>query len=336
MKWNNYFLFFVLSLYLMAGVSACSLNERLKKVSEYTIDDPTSIVVRDDYAYLTNGHNGFWILDISDPLSPETVGQYPIPAYTQYVTVSDNYAYVVVQKQGLYIIDISDTTSPDLIGTYDKPGNIVSIQGNYAYYITSRSSVISNVITKGSRVMEVLDISDPSMPLSVGFYDVNRLEDGSSVNYVTTENNFAYVDVSQSGVKELRILDISEPMEPIEIGAVDIQAPFYDSVLKDDYLYLAHGDRLTIVDATDRTSPQIISTLDDTFFLANRIEVEGNYAYISDVWSVRVIDITNPAEPFKVASYKLDQVHDVAIAKDYLYALEDSTWAGIVIFEKPR
>ena len=333
-KQNNHFLFCLLLASLIASLSACSFNRRLNKVSEYEIGDVENIVVQGDFAYLANGHNGFGILDVSNPLSPTVVSQYPLSSYTQEISISSKYAFVVNQKLGLYIFDVSDPTSPNLIGNYDKPGNMISIHDDHAYYITSRSSVI----TKGPRVMEVLDISDPSTPLAVGLYDVNKLEDGSSVNYVATENNFAYVSVSQSGVKELRILDISEPAEPIEIGSVDLLGPFYDSVQKDNYLYLANGNRLTIVDIMDRKSPKIASstTLKDSLFLANEIEVEDNYAYISDVWSIRVIDITNPEDPFEVALYKFDQAGDVALVKDYLYALEDWTWKGIMIFEKPE
>lgn len=330
MKRNNHSL--ALLICLILSLSACGLNKRLNKVSEYESDGLTSIMVRDDYAYLTSSRrgNGFLILDISNPSSPEPIGKYPVYGATQDISSSGNYAYIVSRLQeGLQVLDISDPTHPNLIGTYDKPGDMISIQDDYAYYITS-------LTPHGPRVMEILDISNPAMIVPVGIYDVNKLEDDSAVTFVATENNFAYANVSQSGVEELRILDISKPMEPIEIGSLSIITPFYDSVIEDDYLYLAHGDGLTIVDVTDRTSPQIISAIEDSFVLAVDIEIEGNYAYIADKWNVRVVDITNPTEPFEITSYKLEQVNNVAIAKEYLYALESLSWEGIIIFDKPR
>ena len=258
MKQNTHFLVFLLLTYTILNITACGLNKRLNKVSEYRFDDPQSIVIRDDHAYILNGHKGFWILDVSNTLSPEIIGQCPIAEFSDYITVSGNYAYIVDQKNGLLIFDISNPSDPELISIYSKSGNMVSVQGNYAYYIVDRSSAI-----------EVLDISKPSNPQSVGIYDVNKLGDGSSINYVLTENNFAYISVSQSGVKELRILDISDPTNLIELSSLDIITPFYDSVRKDNYLYLAHGNKFTIVDVKNPKAPEIVSTINDSFFLGS-------------------------------------------------------------------
>jgi hypothetical protein len=61
----------------------------------------------------------------------------------------------------------------------------------------------------------------------------------------------------------------------------------------------------------------------DTPGTAVGIAVSGNYAYIADIWSLRIVDISNPASPIEVSFVPASSVYslcnEVAVAENYVY-----------------
>ena len=80
------------------------------------------ISVEGNYACLSNGYGGLFLLDVRDPANPVQVAECDTPGYTQAVTLSWPYVYSANEVGGLVIhrVDSGDFT---FAGSFDLPRN---------------------------------------------------------------------------------------------------------------------------------------------------------------------------------------------------------------------
>ena len=166
------------------------------------------VAVSGDYAYVGELGDSLYIVDISNPSSPQRVSALYLPFQTtgpyggrRRVAISGNYAYVT--WGGLHIVDISDPLHPVRISglaRYEDSWD-VALSGTYAL-VAWRDS------------LEVVDVSDPYNPAIVAGYRANL----SSIEGVATFNNWAVVAHWGDGI---RLLDITNPAAPVERGFYD-------------------------------------------------------------------------------------------------------------------
>jgi hypothetical protein len=178
-----------------------------------------------DYAYLTMDF-GLMIVDVSDRSNPQAVGRVYMPEQTFRLNVVGDYAYVCGGGDlntgklwaTLTIVDVSDPHNPYVTGCYQNADSIlgysVKVDGDYAY-------------VGGDRLM-VLDISNPSMPWPIGYYDHNGhgmdLEIVADTVFMTTANS-------------IYVLDISTPWSPERVYPWSI----YTATSKTNGIQVANG-----------------------------------------------------------------------------------------------
>jgi hypothetical protein len=107
----------------------------------------TSVDVTGNMAYVAAGNNdssfgGLYIVDVSNPSSPQLVGQYWANLKAWDVYVSSGLAYVACSP-GLKIIDVSNPSSPQLRGSFDTPRDAtgVFVSGDLAYVSAGSSGL---------------------------------------------------------------------------------------------------------------------------------------------------------------------------------------------------
>jgi len=118
-----------------------------------------------------------------------------IGGYTNAVAVQGDYAYIGVGPR-LTILDISDPASPAVAGkTLPLPDIVqgVAVAGGYAY-----------VAAEGSG-LRVVDVSTPSNPTEVGFYDTPGYAQG-----VAVAGGYAYVADWDDGLIILRYTGVED------------------------------------------------------------------------------------------------------------------------------
>jgi hypothetical protein len=98
-----------------------------------------------------------------------------------------------------------------------------------------------------------------------------------------------------------------------------------DVFVKEDYAYISDGQGLTILDISDRTNPQFISSYDTSNLIRDLIVVE-NKAYFTDRGKgLTILDLSNPFSPKLISSYNNLNLsystpsNELAITGDYLY-----------------
>ncbi len=81
------------------------------------------IMVKENYAYIADGDGGVEVIDISVPLSPETVAYLPLMDVAYNLDISHDYVYVSCYiLGGVQAIDISTPKNPSLTGYYYQSG----------------------------------------------------------------------------------------------------------------------------------------------------------------------------------------------------------------------
>ncbi len=125
--------------------------------------------VRGDILFAAAFYEGTMdILDISDPANPTLLNRMPYPGgntHSMSTTLDMNYLFLCDEQDGLVarMFDITDLTEPVEVATYTA--NLESLVHNP--YI--RGDFL--FITHNTEGLRVLDITDPEVPVEVGYYD---------------------------------------------------------------------------------------------------------------------------------------------------------------------
>jgi len=120
----------------------------------------TDIYISDDYAYVSDGDDGFAIFDVSQPYQPLEIVYYKTGSSNRKMVVQDNYIFLV-DAYSFQIINITDKTNPILMSKYAglKYTKSVSIMEQYAF-----------ILMDSSPGLIILDITDYYDPVEAGKY----------------------------------------------------------------------------------------------------------------------------------------------------------------------
>jgi hypothetical protein len=209
--------------------------------------DPTSVAVVGRYAYVVGWFYYYiggtlQIFDVSNPSAPVSVGS----AYTGglapcSVAVAGRYAYVANQgSTNLQILDVSSPSAPILVGsvgTGDTPSS-VAVAGRYAYVANQGYRAGTNY---ANGTLKVLDVSNPSAPISVG-----SVGTGSDPSSIAVAGRYAYVVNWGSGT--LQLFDVSNPSAPVSVGSVGTGSDPMSVAVAGRYAYVVGGSGLQVFD----------------------------------------------------------------------------------------
>jgi hypothetical protein len=339
---------------------------------EFTLD------IQDDFLYVCNRSGPLEIFDLSDPTQPQLTGSLNLGYFANGLDVSDRYAYVI-GSFGLKIVDVFDPSQPFLVGIAPAQlgsGNEIIVQGVYAY-VTSDSLMIFDVGNPTAPILigtcglpmecgalelagnyayvgglfwgglSVVDVSNPTLPAEVGYYQTDDriwglsicqgylIADGieaglllfdisdprnpvpasecsywGSLQHVIYSNGTLYLADYFSG---LRVVDVSNPAQPQEIGRFDTLAEVWNLELSENYIYALGGDEdpphhIWTVDVSDPTDPLLVNTLTLDLHGVSDLSASGSLLGLAAVWAgLLVYDITIPAAPVLVGSYWLGE-----------------------------
>lgn len=209
----------------------------LKKLSLDTIQgEPAGvnyyihdIFVKGDTAYCSHGNAGYILWDTSDPDSIYRVST-PLPlestdlrsyVHSSWNSVDDNYAYVATEigNRQIYIVDQSDKSNPVLDTTWREP--LLECNG-FTNNIPHNPYVVGNTlyISYYQDGVNILDISEPRLPIRTGYYDL----DPTNNSYSGTTSNWGVYPFLPSGTiiaSDTKfgffVLEYTPPIVPLEL-----------------------------------------------------------------------------------------------------------------------
>ena len=198
-----------------------------------------------------------------------------------------------------------------------------------------------NKAATGLGELLVVDVSDPSNPMEVGFLDIPGLlpavipyggyfpiELVASGSLVFVSGTFAG-DSSEDWFGGLRIVDVSDPSNPVEVGALDTSGFFPGGLSVSDGLAFVSGNfvgdsgdfvgALRILDVSDPTAPVEVGALSTPDRAASFLlfDDQGASVFVSNglfffadfdadaVVRALIVDVSDPSNPVAVGSLRL-------------------------------
>ncbi len=280
------------------------------------------------------------------------------------VYVVGKYAYLPsFGDDGLTIIDISDRTNPRQVGFVsdsESGGTATTLDGAFGVKVVGNYAYVTALLDNG---LSIIDISNPSAPVEVGY--LNDSVTLAGIYGLDVSGGYAYL--CAGGTEGLVILDVSDPTDPFITGFVNdseaggtasmLESP-WDVEVRGKYAYVTAWDdnALSIIDVSDPTNPVEIGAINDSFTGGTAtairnpsgVAVAGRYAYVtSDADNaVAVIDVSDPANPVEVANISdtesggtatvLDGPTGLFLAGDFLYvAAYDDSGLSVIDISDP-
>jgi hypothetical protein len=128
----------------------------------------------------------------------------------------------------------------------------------------------------------------------------------------------------------LNIVDVTNPAAPVQVGRCVYGNPTQSEsaiAVSGNIAYVMHDSRnatlnriqaLKIIDVSDKSHPTLLnSSIPST---EAGIAVLGNYAYVSDHGAMRILDVTNPADPVTVAQVAgTEFVNAISAISNYVF-----------------
>ena len=294
---------FKISCYTIKSVSNVSDSTNLdgvRGVETVTMGDSTYVVAA---AQLSDK---IVIFDISDPTNPTSVGSLANsdsrelngPIELDIATIGGKpYAVVAAyDDDGIEIIDISDPTNPTSVGSLADGGSR-KLNNPYDVAITTIGDSTYAVVTAyWDHGIDVIDISDPTNPTSVGTFadtgtysgtvwdcvsSLGAIGDHRCLRHpvdveITTIGGSTYAVVAGSGDDGIEIIDISDPTNPEEAGRMtdrDDRTRELDgangvaitTIGSSTYAVVTGtlDDGISIIDISTPSSPEYVSELED-------------------------------------------------------------------------
>ncbi len=263
------------------------------------------------------------IFEISNIETPELLSE--IDSVKSF-ELSDNYIYTLFNTTDgvdsisyLKIYDITNTSNPiklneiELIGSTNIYRPYLFIEDNYLYII-------------GRNDMHILNIEDPIYPEILCYFESDGIynENGPScIKY----NNYLYCN---GGL----ILDVSEPENPQIAGNYkpeQVYDQIVDIFIDEGYLYVANWENgFYILNLSNPTQPEFCS-LYLYFDFFHGIYKKDNYAYVTSMNGLTILDVSEPENGFVVGSNNnISWCNDILVENDYAYVVSDY---GLTVFD---
>ena len=256
---------------------------------------------------------------MTTPSTPVSISLYS----GDYEFISGMGDYVYLSRNSTFsILDVSDSSSVQYVSGFDFPGfvNDVAVSGSYAY--------------TGSNGFRVLDVSDSTHPVEVGYADI----DGSLVE-AAGNSVVVYCPYSMTANNTFYTMDVSDPANPVSLDSYASPVMTWDLVVRDNLAFIAcWWDGVRILNFEDPNNLTLIAHTMGwqsggvpgvDYCYAQAVDVEGNYLYIvdyepfpaEDTYGLYIVDITNPSAPFLLNRFQniTSYPQDISVENGYAY-----------------
>jgi len=267
------------------------------------------IYVSGSYVFLAVGHMGLKVFDISNPATPQLVGENDI--WADHVFVQGGNAYVA-SNSDFVILDISDPNNPLVTAKAYARGypKEIHVSGGIAYIACSKGGNISSVL-------ELFNIEDPYNPVHAGRYHIYSNSFYEEARGVSVVGSHAYIKTNTG----IQVIDVDDHSDIMKLGEYYFPA-IEDFSIYGSYAYVTNGD-LTILDLNDLKNPTNI-TEHITPGDADGVKAIGDYVYIGDGREgLEIVDVKDPYAPQTIGHYDYaGRIGPIYVSGGYVFFAE--------------
>jgi hypothetical protein len=278
---------------------------------------PFSIWVDGQYAFIAFYLEGLGIYDLADPANFVEVGFFNAGELSFDATVHNGIAYLANGHGGVIVLDVSSPSNPielSRIETYFAATGVM-VYEDQLFIIDTRPWDTS--------FLWIIDISNPSAPANIVFYDPHLGPGGgratSMVVYKTGTSTHLLISHSIHG---LFLLDISDPFHPTVVDHKE--GGGRDLYLHNNFVFFTRtGDNgLHVYELSPDGEVQFRGSYRAPIHL-KVADAHGHYVYGMYYMGLFVIDASIPQNPKLINRLELPQASpiDMVIQNNFLYAL---------------
>lgn len=208
------------------------------------------------------------------------------------------------------IINISDVFHPILTSqvSFSDLASSIIIEGDFAYFGTGMSNTV-----------HIADMSNISFPLVVSSHPFLQ---GNGVFGMDIKDDVLFLTLGLGGI--VCSMDISDKNSPSVIQTMTIPGgQCRDIVIKNEYAYAAHAGGLKVIDISNPSNMQIISSIGNAY---NSIDLEGDLLCLGkNGGGVDIYNISSPINPNPVISIpnSYGTAWSVKIQNQHIYLATD-------------
>ncbi|WP_041628068.1 LVIVD repeat-containing protein [Owenweeksia hongkongensis] len=173
--------------------------------------------ISSDFMFAVNGQS-LKVFSLSDPENPRLLSTQNLGVNVETIFLRDSATLFIGSTDGMFIYDISNAPNIIHLSTYRHVTSCDPVVANENYaYVTLRSSVNNNACSRGVNQLDILDISDLTMP-----QEVNRIPMDHPIGLGLYGDTLLVCD---DGIKVFSTVDPRNPYlitTQKEIDAVDI------------------------------------------------------------------------------------------------------------------
>jgi hypothetical protein len=258
--------------------------------------------------------SGLWMIDASNPASPEMLVNYPTPGLEPRVQLDGDTLYVS-DREDFQVLNVSDPSSPERIGSVPVYTPYFDVLGDTAFLVSTPS-------------FKTISLADPSSPEPLG----SLLITGPPVlnGYaVAVSGSHAYI-AGGFGGRGFQVIDVSNPASPEEGAHIDGVYGGKDVLIDGTTVFYA-GPHLWAIDITDPDDPTVIADLPPPGYRQGLDLLGSLLCAANDEQGVQVVDVTHPASMEEVASADTPgRARDVAVSGALIAVADDL--GGLAIF----
>lgn len=295
-------------------------------ITTFANDKNADIMFDGDFGYIASREFGVTVIDVSTATAPVLVNTFTTQGVVRKVS------YGAINLSGtitghVFTAEVSGVGAVDVsaAATGMAYSGLVAVQAP-ADGIAYSANVIGTTayVPYGSGGMRILDVTNPGSMTELGHFTL-----GTNSRKVVLKDGIAFLADKSFGVF---VLDVSDPASIDSLTSFDA-APAQDIGISGDYIYAAVRDLgIAVINATTPTAPTLVthisatwgegvavdgnvmaqSNWDKVFFYdistpeapalrdslamvtgTGEFHISGNYAYIHDFDSLRIVDISD-------------------------------------------
>jgi hypothetical protein len=212
------------------------------------------------------------------------------------------------------------TFAPTAVSFASIPGfaNAVAVSGNFAF------------VAAGGAGLQVVSLTGDRSTASVAA----SLTIPGNANDVVVAGNLAYLAMGSGG---LAVVDITNALTPKLLGTINTGGNALDVAPRGTTVFVANGNSLVIVDATNAASMVVIKTLPLTGTIWGvDVDADRHLAAVAAGFSgLYIIDVANPAAPAVLGSVSTGDARDAAIHGNFVLVADHSNSMTSVSISSP-
>lgn len=277
------------------------------------------------YAFVADGNEGLFFVDVTDPLGPLTGVSFEINGesddkFANDLIVRGRTVYLLDQSYGLVTIEIPEDFEPYQRGNLPTPGHAkgLFLEDNL------------NFVSDGDRGLRIIETEDKDNPVEIGFYDSPK-----NILKIITDGTNAFLVDGDSG---FWVLSLENRNAPYPIAFYRTPGKATDLAINGKFAYIADGKQgVYILNIEEANSPKFAGAYNKVD-KAISIAVDGNNVYVgANENEMFILNAEDKKEIEELAVFKTTGTPSQIVAHDgYTYISEGEKGLEVVYVGNPE